>query len=245
MEFYLGTNNPNWVETENVPLFISYAKLRGRKALPRATINWAMDSAAFSEISKNGRWTISPEEYADDALRYRDEIGLMDWASIQDWMCEPFITDKTGLTVVEHQQRTVSSYIRLLMLAPEVPWVPVLQGWYEGEYLRHVSMYKAEGLDLTAMETVGVGSVCRRQGTSRATSIIRRIADLGIKVHGFGFKTSGLPKVASFMKSADSLAWSFHARMNFIRLPGCLHRVCHHCPRYARKWRREILRRLP
>ncbi len=34
--------------------------------------------------------------------RYRDEIGCLLWAAPQDWMCEPWITAKTGLTVAEH-----------------------------------------------------------------------------------------------------------------------------------------------
>ncbi len=34
--------------------------------------------------------------------RYRDEIGCLLWAAPHDWMCEPWITAKTGLTVAEH-----------------------------------------------------------------------------------------------------------------------------------------------
>jgi hypothetical protein len=36
-----------------------------------------------------------------------------------DWMCEPFMLAKTGLSVREHQQRTVTNYLnpRVLHLA--------------------------------------------------------------------------------------------------------------------------------
>ena len=44
-------------------------------------------------------------------------------------MCEPFMLAKTGLTVAEHQARTVANYLELRSLAPELPFVPVLQGW--------------------------------------------------------------------------------------------------------------------
>ena len=61
--------------------------------------------------------------------RYRDEIGGLEWAAPMDWMCEPFMLAKTGLTVAEHQARTVANYLELRSLAPELPFVPVLQGW--------------------------------------------------------------------------------------------------------------------
>jgi hypothetical protein len=51
--------------------------------------------------------------------RYRDEIGCLDWAAPQDWMCEPFILAKTGLSVREYR-RTVASYLRLTELAPDL-----------------------------------------------------------------------------------------------------------------------------
>jgi hypothetical protein len=43
-------------------------------------------------------------------------------------MCEPSMPHKTGLSIAEHQTRTLSNYEELLRLAPELPWVPVLQG---------------------------------------------------------------------------------------------------------------------
>jgi hypothetical protein len=52
--------------------------------------------------------------------RYRDEIGSLDWAAPQDWMCEPFILAKTGLSVREHLRRTVADYLRLTELAPDL-----------------------------------------------------------------------------------------------------------------------------
>ena len=53
-------------------------------------------------------------------------------------MCEPHLLKKTGLTVVEHQCRTVQNYLLLRELAPSIPFVPVLQGWKIGDYDRHV-----------------------------------------------------------------------------------------------------------
>ena len=51
------------------------------------------------------------------------------WAAPQDWMCEPAIIAKTGLAVVEHQRRTVTNFLELQALAPDLPFIPVLHGW--------------------------------------------------------------------------------------------------------------------
>lgn len=56
--------------------------------------------------------------------RYGDEIGQLDWAAPQDWMCEPFIAAKTSLSVRRHLSRTVAGYLGLKELAPDLPIVP-------------------------------------------------------------------------------------------------------------------------
>ena len=62
-------------------------------------------------------------------------------------MCEPFIIAKTGLSVREHLRRTVASYLRLKELAPDLPFIPVLQGWQLADYLECAAMYEAAGVD--------------------------------------------------------------------------------------------------
>jgi hypothetical protein len=57
---------------------------------------------------------------------------------------------------------------------------------------------------------------------------------------GFGVKKSGLASYGVHLASADSLAWSFNARRN-RPLPGCTHKSCANCLRYALRWREEIL----
>ena len=46
---------------------------------------------------------------------YRDEVGGLQCAAPQDWMCEPQIVAKTGLSVREHQQRTVENLLDRLV----------------------------------------------------------------------------------------------------------------------------------
>src|SRR5262245_58227423 len=132
MRFYLGAIDPGWLERddfEGVDLFVSRNRLARHTAEFRAKTRWVLDSGAFTEISRHGRWTVSPREYARDARRWMQQIGRMDWAAIQDWMTEPDMLKKTGKTVAEHQRLTTRSYLELRDIEPSVPWVPILQGW--------------------------------------------------------------------------------------------------------------------
>lgn len=212
MRFFLGTHMPAWLARTDVPLFISRRRLAGRKRMPRARGLWALDSGGFTELNATGRWETPPAQYVAEVRRFRDEIGGLQWAAVQDWMCEPFVLEKTRLTVEEHQRRTIASYLELRELGPDLPWCPVVQGWARGDYDRHLDDYARAGIDLQALPVVGVGSVCRRQNTTTGALIVRSVASRGIRVHGFGFKITGLLSCSDALASADSLAWSYHER---------------------------------
>ncbi|MFJ2745272.1 hypothetical protein ACIO3O_37070 [Streptomyces sp. NPDC087440] len=246
---YLGAHQPSWLARpefaeQGIPLCVSHTRLSGRSSLPRATTSWMLDSGGFTELSRHGRWTVSPYAYAKAARRYHDEIGELDMCAVQDWMCEDEILRQTGLTVYDHQIRTIASYINLLCLDDELPWLPVLQGFTLDDYLRCVDLYDRAGIDLTLETVVGIGSVCRRQSTKEAVRIIETLSSMGIRLHGFGFKVTGLRAVAHLLYSSDSLAWSFNATHR-QPLPGCAHASCSNCPRYAIGWRNRMLNSLP
>ena len=246
--FYLGTHMPAWLWNPlflGVPLFVSRRRFARRKGEhPRATTDWALDSGGFTELSMHGRWQFDARRYVEQVRQYRDELGRMEWAAPQDWMCEPSILAKTGLTVREHQLRTTQNLLELRELAPEIHFVPVVQGWVESEYLDHVEQYAKAGVDLRLEPRVGVGTVCRRQGTHEAESILRALAAEGLRCHAFGAKVTGLRRYADAIASADSLAWSFRAR-KIGRLPGCTHaHHCANCPRWALLWRAELLAKI-
>jgi hypothetical protein len=227
-----------WDSTADVPLFVSTRRLAKYKALHPARVPaWAVDSGGFTELAKYGGWRTAPHVYAARVRRYCDEIGRMDWASPQDWMCEPFMLDKTGLDVAEHQRRTVTSILDLRTLAPDLPFVPVLQGWTVDDYLRHVEMYDAAGIDLADEPVVGLGSVCRRQATGEAEHIVQRLQPL--RLHGFGMKAAALHRFGSLLHSSDSMAWSFAGRRRPD--PDCSKSTCSNCYHYAAEWRRSVL----
>jgi hypothetical protein len=188
----------------------------------------------------HGSWCINSRDYVSEVGRYSDEIGLMAWAAPQDWMCEPFVTGKTGLTVEEHQRRTIANYLELRALAPDLPFIPVVQGWQVWSYWRCVEMYADAGVDLAALPLVGVGTVCRRQAMASAAGIIGSLAtEYRLKLHGFGLKRQGLRQCGQHLVSADSMAWSYTARRE-RPLPGHTHKNCANCLEYALLWRDQL-----
>lgn len=246
---YLGTHHPHWLRLANVPLFVSRRALARYKELPRARTRWALDSGAFTEIKDHGQWTITPRDYANEVRNISDSVGRMDWASIQDWMCEPGMIKKTGLSILEHQTRTVHSYLDLCSIAPDVKWTPVLQGWKKDDYLNHLDQYASVGVDLTALPIVGLGSVCRRQASDQFVAIVRALVSNGLTLHGFGVKSVGLARAAELLGSSDSLAWSYSARrLQAPGLPECIgggHKNCANCLPFALAWRKRLLAKLP
>lgn len=202
-----------------------------------------VDSGGFSELSLFGRWTVSPKEYVDDLNRLK-ALGLkIDWAAIQDYMCEPIMLEKTGLSIKEHQKRTVDSLKILRSLDDSIHFIPVLQGQTLEDYLQHFEMYEVEGFNLRGERVVGVGSVCRRQSTDEIAHIMKCLHAKGLNLHGFGVKTNGLKKYGDYLHSSDSLAWSYGARYD-KKCDYCEKRQvknCANCLNYALKWRQKIL----
>ena len=85
-------------------------------------------------------------------------------------------------------------------------------------------------------------AVYNPQNTMRVSFLIRELHEAGLKLHGFGFKTSGLEWCAEHLASADSLAWSFNARKNPAPCPwGEATKHCGNCLGHALHWRHNLL----
>ena len=252
MRFWLGTHQTGWLAAVDVPLFLSAVRLRKRKRLPRARGEWALDSGGFSAIRQDGCYRVGPRQYVEEVKRWRDEIGNLVWCAIQDWMCEPDMLARTGKTVAEHQELTVQSWLDLTALDAALPWVPVLQGYTLEDYHRCADLYeKHAATDLASLPLVGVGSVCRRQGTREAAAIIKSLHARGLhNLHGFGMKTlalTGKRSLAGYLKSSDSMAWSHRARNAWRHEKRRLCRGehtggCGNCQPWALAWRERLVR---
>lgn len=240
MKFYLGTHCSIWLERTVVPLMVSHRRLSSahKRGFPRAICCWLLDSGGFSELLMYGEWRTTARAYVAAVVLYMEEIGGMEGAAILDWMCEPAMLKKTGLSVREHQRRTVESYLELKSMAPGVPFFPVLQGWTLDDYLRHVDGYTEANVDLRELPRVGLGSVCRRQHSDEIAEIVVTLQRLGLNLHGFGVKLKGLEKISSYLVSADSMAWSFAARRE-PPMEGHHHKNCANCRTYAELWYRN------
>jgi hypothetical protein len=212
MRFYVGLHIPSQAQHFD-RAFISVNRVRGRRK-PVPSQEWIMDSGAFREIEQFGGYRHAPEEYAAEVNRLAAINPGLIAAVSQDWMCEPFMLEKTGMTVADHQRLTIERYDALLPLV-NIYLMPVLQGYSLQSYLDHIDQY---GERLKPGMYVGVGSVCKRNADMRQieailSAIKRKRPDL--RLHGFGIKTTSLASgvVRDCLYSADSMAWSFAARM--------------------------------
>jgi hypothetical protein len=212
--FYVGVSNAAWIARTTAPIMVSHTRLRHvRRRLPAGRGPVVIDSGAFTELSQHGRFLTSPAEYVDAVDRYRAEGGTVAWAAPQDWMCEDEIVARTGLSVEEHQHRTVEGFCQLDALRPGV-FIPVLQSRSVWKYEHCIELYQRAGIDLWARPVVGVGTLCRRSSTMHVYILLSQLARLGLRLHGFGVKSAGLVAAATSLVSADSAAWSLRARFD-------------------------------
>jgi len=243
-EFKLGTHVLSHIEKTDVPLFISFRQLRKRKRKKfdqKGTI--CVDSGGFSELSLFGRWTIDEKTYIDELKRLESLNLEFEWVAQQDLMCESIMLEKTGLSIEEHQTKTVENFETLQTLEHDFHVIPVLQGQTLQEYFDCFEKFEAKGFDLRSEKVVGVGSVCRRERTDEIGHIMKCLHAKGLNLHGFGVKAQGLKKYSQFLKSSDSLAWSFGARYQ-PPCESCASRSvknCANCLNYALEWRRGVL----
>jgi len=211
MLFYVGMDDVHLADKVE-RTFISVNRLIKRKK-PFPVNEWIMDSGAFTTIAKHGGYPEPVSEYAHQIKRWKSN-GKLVAAVAQDYMCEQWMLEKTGLTIPEHQRLTVERYDQLIAEDTGVYIMPVLQGYDPQDYVRHLQLY---GHRLALNAYVGVGSVCKRNGNPSAiVEVLNAIKAIrpDLRLHGFGVKTTALTwaGVRDQLYSADSMAWSFAAR---------------------------------
>lgn len=243
-KFYLGTHETHWLNQSFKPLFVSINRFRKRSWIPKdIQCDWALDSGGFTELTLHGKYIHSYKQYASEVQHLFNTTQPMDFAAPQDWMCEPFMIKKTGLSIARHQVLTTVNFIQLQQHSPHLPFIPVIQGYSKNDYLRHIDLYDKMSINLSSFDRVGVGSVCRRQHTDEIKEIFEAIKNRNIKIHAFGVKTQGLIKYQHLISSADSMAWSFQARHR-PPLKNHQHKTCSNCISYAFLWRENLIQKL-
>jgi hypothetical protein len=211
--FYIGLHHPNdAAQFPQACLSINVLRRRKKQIACEAVL---VDSGAFTELATYGRYRHEPSEYAEELRRLmRADVVNIEAAVSQDFMCEPFMLAKTGLTVADHQRLTIERYDALVAESLPFPIMPVLQGYRPEEYAAHIQAY---GDRLKPGMWVGVGSVCKRNGNPEAVLAVLwaiHVVRPDLRLHGFGVKQTSLEHhgIRSLLYSADSMAWSFAAR---------------------------------
>jgi len=219
--FYVGLHQPSDAQ-HFLRCCISIHRIWKRKK-PVLCGSVMVDSGAFTKLAKYGCYPEAPEVYAAQLHRLHTQgVVNIEIAWSQDYMCEPFMLAKTGLTIAEHQRLTIERFDaikaeldRLFGGSCPFPLGPILQGFSVEDYLSHIDQY---GDRLTHGMWVGVGSVCKRQGSPQAIDIILSAIKAkrpDLRLHGFGVKITSLSYwyVRQNLFSADSMSWSYGARM--------------------------------
>jgi hypothetical protein len=269
-EVYVGIPDPSWLGYIDRPACVSFRRLYRRSLydLPKAYEPWILDSGitwvfdyrrGVEHDEDVNPYPVTAERYAELVHRYDTVIGDLAWASVQDYPAEAQVVETTGLSEVEHQRRSVASYVELSAIwemrlrrgrshRPN-PFRPALQGGTDAEsYVRCVDMYRRAGVDLT-QGVVGLGGVCMRESTREIAEVVEAVcaAVPGIKLHGYGVKTGGLELYGHRLHSIDSQAWSKGARSRRIKSPRCtnFHRDSRNCAVLAQDWHDEMTTRFP
>lgn len=239
MKFYLGVHKPCHTKVIHpVPFMMSVRRIQTRKKHIWGD-DWLLDSGGFSELQINGCYTISEEEYVEVIMRHRPKLAFC-----QDWMCEDIMLEKTGLTILDHQQRTLDSYLSLSEYTPRI--APVLQGMELEEYLHHASMHESWGVDMS--QVFGLGSVCRRSTTIAPVDIVVGIKEHYpmMKIHAFGVKTDAFKhmRLLDNLYSADSMAWCMWGWRNPQSCDDCPYerRQCRNCIQCGLMWHANVIR---
>jgi hypothetical protein len=211
MIFFTGIHQPSDADQVRAA-FISVLRLNRKSGFP--VRRWVMDSGAFSTIKLYGGY---PEPVANYAAKIRQfsRNGKLMAAVSQDYMCEPVMLEKTGLTIADHQRLTIERYDALRSCDTGGVYImPVLQGYAPRDYVDHIRQY---GTRLAWRAWVGVGSVCKRN--SNPASVLAVLLAIAaerpdLRLHAFGVKITALALqlIRDLLFSADSMAWSFAAR---------------------------------
>jgi hypothetical protein len=153
-----------------------------------------------------------------------------------DWMCEPFITDKTGLSVVSTRSAPSQNYLDLRDRARSSRCCRA----GSSTTTTCADLYAEAGVDLTPSPSSASGRSAAGRPPTRSALIMRALASDGLRLHGFGVKKEGIARYGRFLTSRRQMAWSYRARRDWP-LPGCTHKSCANCSRYALRWRSELL----
>lgn len=170
---------------------------------------WCLDSGGFTAAARWGKYPWTPLEYAEFARTMSREIPL-DFVAIMDYACEPNVDRSILATNRDRIKATIRNETACREAAPDLPWLPVLQGDSLEE--RAYDLELRDKLGMLPTDYAGIGSLCKR-GIKSARKTIKFYNDHlpNVRFHGFGLHIQALDDDASFaaVRSWDSYSWNW------------------------------------
>jgi hypothetical protein len=127
-----------------------------------------------------------------------------------DYACERDVNRAMYATNIQRIDATIANEAACRGAAPDLPWLPVLQGDTIKERAYDLARRRERGM--LPESYAGIGSVCGR-GAKAARAVVRfydgRLP--GVKFHGFGMHIGSLDDdvVMGALRSWDSYSWTW------------------------------------
>jgi hypothetical protein len=224
MKYYIGFDwNANRRKTNKYPYcFLSVAvnySYHQYKKLSGWTINNAkdimLDSGGFSFLNRFGDYPFGVDTFVDWYQMMMDANNKkISFISTPDYPCEEEITRTCKLkTNYERIIATVDKAVECYDKHPDVPWMPVIQGYEPSEYEMCLSLYRCKGIK---PKKFAVGSMCRRTNIKKIEYHIKNLIEYGLKeeIHIFGLCIRGMKSKYLFdnVDSCDSVAYTYNCK---------------------------------
>lgn len=168
-----------------------------------------VDPGGFTAARRWGSFPWTPSQLVD-WVREESRDVVLDWCAVMDYACEPNVNRSILPTNRARIEATIENEIACKEAAPDLPWLPVLQG--DNLVERAYDLDRRRGLNLLPDDYAGIGSVCGR-GAGGAKRVVKFYNDQlpGVKYHGFGMHIQALDddSVYSAVRSWDSYGWNW------------------------------------
>lgn len=207
---------------------------RKRFRVTRPPADWVssicIDSGGFTAAKRWGKYPWSVGQYADFIGEVSRDV-VLDFAAIMDYACEPSVNREVYRSNKERIKATIRNETECMRVAPDLPWLPVLQGDNQTERAFDIAIRRRIGM--LPAGYAGIGSVCGRGRAGAVETILFYRDQLpGIKFHCFGMHIQALDNDFCFdaVKSWDSYGWNWGKGQKdkdrpkeYLRIPGETH----------------------
>lgn len=187
----------------------------------------AVDSGGFTAARRWGDYPWTHQQYVDFVRETTRDVQLV-FCAVMDYACERGVNRSIHPSNRARIDAGLANEQSLRALAPDLPWLAVLQGDSPAERTYDLVRRCHLGLLPAPGGVAGIGSICGRRAREAAAVIRwygRRLP--GVSYHAFGLDVRALDvadDVALLLASWDSYAWLWARGRKFYDRPGELHR---------------------